>query len=190
MWRLAIAPAVGAGCKAGTNRAVLRPGGQCRADLQEMRVAVRNAEVAWMDETGWRVAATLRWLWGVVTETVTVYDILPGRGFNQAASMLGADWEGWLHHDGWRVYYQFLKAIHLSSMRPASKEPAIAPRIGFVLGKLSAGAAWIAIIRCSNRRNSSSSCRCAATTGLSCFRPDQPGKQIQRKISVRPRHHR
>ena|SRR2546428_5548164 len=44
--------------------------------------------VAWMDETGWRVAAILEWLWGVVTETVTVYDILPGRGFEQASSIL------------------------------------------------------------------------------------------------------
>jgi transposase len=69
-----------------------------------------------MDETGWRVAATLQWLWGVVTETVTVYDILPGRGFPQASALLGADWDGWLHHDGWKVYYQFREAFHQSCL--------------------------------------------------------------------------
>lgn len=69
-----------------------------------------------MDETGWRVAAILQWLWGVVTETVTVYDILPGRGFDEASSILGADWEGWLHHDGWKVYYQFRNAYHQSCL--------------------------------------------------------------------------
>lgn len=102
--------------RSGVCRAVLRVANKAAPTYKGMRVAIRNAEVAWMDETGWRVAATLRWLWGVVTETVTVYDILPGRGFKQAASMLGADWEGWLHHDGWRVYYQFLKAIHQSCL--------------------------------------------------------------------------
>jgi len=32
----------------------------------------------------------LRWLWGVVTEQITYCQILPGRGFAQAASILGA----------------------------------------------------------------------------------------------------
>jgi transposase len=67
-----------------------------------------------IDETGWNVAAQLRWLWVVVSEQVTVCDILPGRGFEQAASLLGADYEGWLTHDGWAVYYKFLRAGHQS----------------------------------------------------------------------------
>jgi transposase len=67
-----------------------------------------------IDETGWNVAAQLRWLWVVVSEQVTVCDILPGRGFEQAASLLGADYEGWLNHDGWAVYYKFLRAGHQS----------------------------------------------------------------------------
>jgi hypothetical protein len=50
----------------------------------------------------------------VVSEQVTVCDILPGRGFEQAASLLGADYEGWLNHDGWAVYYKFLRAGHQS----------------------------------------------------------------------------
>jgi hypothetical protein len=69
-----------------------------------------------MDETGWRVAGDLQWLWVCLSAEVTVYDILPGRGFEQAASLLGKDWEGWLHHDGWRPYYQFAKAFHQSCL--------------------------------------------------------------------------
>src|SRR5438094_4487187 len=69
-----------------------------------------------MDETGWNVAAQLRWLWVAVSEQVTFCDILPGRGFDEAASILGADYKGWLTHDGWQVYYKFLKAGHQSCL--------------------------------------------------------------------------
>jgi transposase len=50
----------------------------------------------------------------VVTDHVTFCDILPGRGFVQATSLLGAEYDGWLTHDGWAVYYKFLKAGHQS----------------------------------------------------------------------------
>jgi hypothetical protein len=60
-----------------------------------------------MDETGWKVEAQLRWLWAVVTEQVTFCEILPGRGFAEAAAILGAEYAGWLIHDGWRVYTNF-----------------------------------------------------------------------------------
>ena len=67
-----------------------------------------------IDETGWRVEAQLQWLWVVVSEQVTFCDILPGRGFEQAASLLGENYGGWLTHDGWAVYYKFLRAGHQS----------------------------------------------------------------------------
>jgi transposase len=102
--------------RSGVCRAVIRIARKAAPTYEQLRIVVRQADVAWMDETGWRVAATLQWLWGVVSETVTVYDILPGRGFEQASSLLGADWEGWLHHDGWKVYYQFLASFHQSCL--------------------------------------------------------------------------
>jgi transposase len=70
-----------------------------------------------IDETGWNVDAQLRWLWVAVSEQVTFCDILPGRGFPQAASILGANYEGWLTHDGWQSYYKFLRASHQSCLR-------------------------------------------------------------------------
>jgi hypothetical protein len=41
-----------------------------------------------------------------------VYKVLPGRGFPEAALLLGADYAGWLVHDGLRCYYGFHKAFH------------------------------------------------------------------------------
>jgi transposase len=102
--------------RSGICRAVIRIAHKAAPTYEQLRIVARQADVAWMDETGWRVAATRHWLWGAVTENVTVYDILPGRGFKEASSILGADWEGWLHHDGWKVYYQFLNAFHQSCL--------------------------------------------------------------------------
>jgi hypothetical protein len=40
----------------------------------------------------------------VVTEQITYCEILPGRGFAQAASILGAEYAGWLIHDGLQIF--------------------------------------------------------------------------------------
>ncbi len=95
-------------------RAVDRIARRGQATWKALREAARRSLVNGIDETGWRVDAQLRWLWAVVSESVTFCDILPGRGFEQAASLLGEDYDGWLTHDGWAVYYKFLKAAHQS----------------------------------------------------------------------------
>jgi transposase len=95
-------------------RAVDRVARRGEATWHALRKAAQRSMVNGIDETGWNVAAQLRWLWVVVSERVTICDILPGRGFEEAASLLGADYEGWLNHDGWAVYYKFLRAGHQS----------------------------------------------------------------------------
>ena len=95
-------------------RAVDRVARRGEATWHALHDAAGRSMVNGIDETGWNVAAQLRWLWVVVSEQVTVCDILPGRGFEEAASLLGADYEGWLNHDGWAVYYKFLRAGHQS----------------------------------------------------------------------------
>lgn len=95
-------------------RAVDRVARRGEATWHALRRAAQRSMVNGIDETGWNVAAQLRWLWVVVSEQVTVCDILPGRGFEQAASLLGAEYEGWLNHDGWAIYYKFLRAGHQS----------------------------------------------------------------------------
>src|SRR6516164_6750596 len=95
-------------------RAVERVARRGQATWHALRDAARRSMVNAIDETGWNVEAQLRWLWVVVSEQVTFCDILPGRGFAEAASILGADYDGWLTHDGWAVYYKFLRAGHQS----------------------------------------------------------------------------
>ena len=93
-------------------RAITRLGKKAEPTYQELQIAVRHSVVNRIDETSWRVAAHLQWLWVCVSDQVTFYAILPGRGFVQAASILGEDYAGWLNHDGWQPYYRFVHAFH------------------------------------------------------------------------------
>jgi len=93
-------------------RALLRMGEKAAPTYERMVAHARTSLVNQLDETGWRVAGHLEWLWVVVSEQATLYAILPGRGFEEAASILGADYEGFLNHDGWAPYYRFARAYH------------------------------------------------------------------------------
>ena len=73
---------------------------------------VRTSPVVVPDETGWKVRGLLHWLWVFATATTTVYRIRRGRGFRDAASVLGADFAGGLGRDGWAPYRQFTAACH------------------------------------------------------------------------------
>ena len=77
---------------------------------------VRNAPVVTPDETGWRVDGEPAWLWTAVTPETTVYAICPGRGFNDAATLLGTDYAGVLVRDGWQVYRCYQGALHQSCL--------------------------------------------------------------------------
>ncbi|HVT61207.1 MAG TPA: transposase [Thermoanaerobaculia bacterium] len=73
---------------------------------------VRGSPVVCPDETGWKLGGWLVWLWAFATETLTVYAIQPGRGFAQAATILGEDFAGILVRDAWAPYRQFEQAEH------------------------------------------------------------------------------
>lgn len=75
---------------------------------------VRDSAIVAPDETGWKVEGLLNWLWVFVTADVTVYAIMPGRGFEQAALVLGEDFAGTLERDGWAPYRSFENATHQS----------------------------------------------------------------------------
>jgi transposase len=68
------------------------------------------------DETGWKVAGLLAWLWAYATDRVTVYRIQPGRGFPEAAAVLGRDFAGVLVRDGWAPYRRFHRAAHQTGL--------------------------------------------------------------------------
>jgi len=103
------------------------PGGLVHALHRAARVAaptyaalceqIRGSPVVSPDETGWRVGAILHWLWAFATPTTTVYAIRPGRAFDDAATILGPDFDGVLVRDGWAPYRHFTKALHQSCLQ-------------------------------------------------------------------------
>ena len=76
----------------------------------------RVASVVTPDETGWRVGADRHWLWAYATLDTTVYAICRGRGFDDAATVLGTDYAGVLVRDGWAPYRCFRDAEHQSCL--------------------------------------------------------------------------
>jgi transposase len=78
---------------------------------------VRHSPMVTPDETGWRVGAALQWLWVAATPSTTVYAIQPGRGFDEAAALLGADFAGTLVRDGWAPYRHFEQAAHQTCLQ-------------------------------------------------------------------------
>jgi len=74
--------------------------------------SIRGSPVVTADETGWKVNARLHWLWAYTTPDTTIYAIQPGRGFDEAATVLGADFAAVLVRDGWSPYRRFQTAMH------------------------------------------------------------------------------
>lgn len=66
--------------------------------------AVRAAEVKNVDETSWKVAGKLCWLWLAATQTVAAFVIHARRGLEGFAALLGAQAQGWVGSDRWSVY--------------------------------------------------------------------------------------
>ena len=56
------------------------------------------------------------WLWAFATPQTTVYAIRSGRGFDDAATVLGTDFAGVLVRDGWAPYRRFTHALHQSCL--------------------------------------------------------------------------
>lgn len=96
--------------------------GLCLATARLARVAeptydaftiwIRTEPIVSPDETGWKVAGHRAWLWAFVAKHLTVYSIQQGRGFEEAARILGENFAGSLNRDGWGPYRSFLHALH------------------------------------------------------------------------------
>lgn len=103
---------------------------------------VRGSPVVSPDETGWRIGGDKAWLWTVATPNTTVYQIEQGRGYAEAAKLLGEDFKGVLCVDGWAPYRRFDQAqiqTCLAHLLRRSKELREAP-------PTTACAAWFAKI--------------------------------------------
>jgi len=102
--------------RAGLCRALARMAKRAEPTYVGLVREARQSLVNVVDETGWKVGGRLQWLHVAVSAQVTVYAILPGRGYEQSALILGADYAGFLVHDGWAPYYRFLLAFHQSCL--------------------------------------------------------------------------
>jgi transposase len=102
--------------RAGLCRALARLAGRAEPTYASLVEAARHSPVNVVDETGWKVGGRLQWLHVAVSTQVTVYAILPGRGYEQSVVILGAEYDGFLVHDGWAPYYRFQFAFHQSCL--------------------------------------------------------------------------
>jgi transposase len=102
--------------RSGLCRALARMANQAAPSYRGLVQAARRSLVNSVDETGWKVGGRLQWLHVAVSAEVTVYAIRPGRGYEQSRVILGADYPGFLVHDGWAPYYRFRAAFHQSCM--------------------------------------------------------------------------
>jgi transposase len=98
--------------RGGLVHAIHRAAHQAQPTYDTLCATVRGSPIVTVDETSWRVAADLEWLWVYVTADTTVYAIQPGRGLAQAAQVIGLDYPGVLQRDGWQSYRCFTQALH------------------------------------------------------------------------------
>ncbi len=70
----------------------------------EARAAVRRAPVKNADETGWKQAGRLCWLWAAVTSSVAFFTIHARRGAAGLAALLGETVTGVVTSDRWGAY--------------------------------------------------------------------------------------
>ena len=96
----------------GVTHALHRAARQAAPTYAALREQIRGSPVVSPDETSWKVGGRLWWLWVFATARTVVYAIQDGRGFDEAAAVLGAEFAGVLVRDGWAPYRQFDQAAH------------------------------------------------------------------------------
>jgi transposase len=72
--------------------------------VDEVALAIQQAAVANVDETGWWQGKTRSWLWTVVTETLTLFRLDPSRGKVVVQALLGPAWTGIVGSDRYSAY--------------------------------------------------------------------------------------
>jgi transposase len=98
--------------RGGAAKIVLRVGEKVRAAYRGIQVVIHRSRVVYPDETGWKVAGWLQWLWTFVSKTATLFVIRPSRGRDVPQEVLGAGYSGTMGHDGWAPYDSFEQADH------------------------------------------------------------------------------
>ena len=128
----------------GLHHAIGRLAWAAAPTCQAPTLAVRASAAVAADETGWRVAGRRQWLWVFVGDDVTVYLIAPGRGYEQAASVLGEDFSGVLERDGWAPYRRFEHARHQTCVAHHGNSRVMRPVGGETVWRLPLALRWVA----------------------------------------------
>ena len=98
--------------RGGAAQIVLRAAQRSQSFYDRIGQIVRASRTVYPDETGWKVAGLLKWLWVFVTEEVTYCVIRPSRGGDVLEDVLGLDYAGRTTHDGWAPYDRLEQARH------------------------------------------------------------------------------
>lgn len=98
--------------RGGAAQVVLRVAERHEPAYEAIQQIVRGSDIVYPDETGWKIAGWLQWLWVFVTPTATLCLIRPSRGHDVPEAVLGADYDGRMIHDGWSPYDFFEQARH------------------------------------------------------------------------------
>jgi len=98
--------------RGGAAQVVLRVAERHEPAYEAIQQIVRRSDIVYPDETGWKIAGWLQWLWVFVTPTATLCVIRPSRGHDVPETILGADYDGRMIHDGWSPYDFFKEATH------------------------------------------------------------------------------
>jgi transposase len=70
----------------------------------EALAAVRAADVKHVDETGWKLAGKLCWLWVAASGTAAAFLVHAHRGWDALAALLGEQVRGFICSDRWSAY--------------------------------------------------------------------------------------
>lgn len=107
--------------RGGLCRAIARAGRKSEPTYRGLIQQLNRSPQLTPDETGWKVAGRLWWLWAFVTADLTVYSIPPGCGFEQSAAILRPDYAGGMARDGWGVYRRYQGAVQQSCLNHLSR---------------------------------------------------------------------
>lgn len=98
--------------RGGSCRVMLRMAERCQPIYQSIVRRVQESPFIVPDETGWRIGGLLAWLHTAVGFDATAYLIHRRRGFEASSLLIDPDYGGFLIHDGWSPYEQFILGLH------------------------------------------------------------------------------
>ncbi len=94
----------------GTINQAISEGGRAVEPVEEQLLTeIKQSELLYADETGWKENGRLVWLWVLITNSVTLF-LIGGRSWEVIADILEG-YAGWLMSDGYQVYRKYARRL-------------------------------------------------------------------------------